>query len=442
MRGLPTASLALLLGTCLLPPLAVAQEAKGYGEVRISFFPGVTGEVWQLVERVRPTFEAPIGKRVKMVATVEAALSQGRDSTTEVQNALENSDFGPLLDAAGCTWLEHENHLLGIDGSDDYLDVDRLYIDAYLPRVDLRLGRQSIHWGSASFLNPTDPFPELLLTEPWRPRKGLNALRATFSLPAGIDATAVLATNDTFDAVRGAGRVRGTVKGFDLAVAGGYRGDGGENGEGDGLVGIDVKGTLGVGVWVEASLHLGKDREDLYEQIAAGLDYSFPVLEGLVVSAQYYRNGGGASREEDLSQTASLSSGIEAPTCDAKDSSTLFGTTSVDPFAPLLARQNYLLISAGQRFAPEVSVSVAALQSLDDGTGMLLPSLTVVPLGWLEISASAQIPFQLWGNGGEFRPGEDDLVVEADLGGGNVLTADLSGLVPDATLTLWTRINF
>ena len=40
--------------------------------------------------------------------------------------------------AAGVTFPEHENELLGIDSVHDYLSVDRLFLDVYTPHADIR----------------------------------------------------------------------------------------------------------------------------------------------------------------------------------------------------------------------------------------------------------------------------------------------------------------
>ncbi len=170
MNGFTQATVLVLLTAAS----ATGQQTRGFGEARLSLFPGASGQKWQLVERVRPTLESELHERVKLVATVELALTQGRDLSNELERTLRESDFGPFLDALGCRWPERTNALFRIDGADDYLDVDRLYVDAYLGEVDVRFGRQAINWGSAQFFNPTDPFPEVLFAEPWRPRRGVN----------------------------------------------------------------------------------------------------------------------------------------------------------------------------------------------------------------------------------------------------------------------------
>src|SRR5678809_1379769 len=121
------ATLALLL---LAATVRAGDEGRGFVEGRVTAFSAGPDDRRQAVERLRPTFETPMSDRVKLVGTVEASLTQGRDAPLRLVRA------------------------------SDYLDVDRLYLDAYGTRVDVRAGRQALHWGSAQYFNPTDPFPE------------------------------------------------------------------------------------------------------------------------------------------------------------------------------------------------------------------------------------------------------------------------------------------
>jgi hypothetical protein len=467
-------ALLLLPLSCALPSPAAAQSAQGFAEIRGGLQFGVDGHPWTLLERIRPTLEVPLGQRVRIVATVEGALTQGRDLQAEFQRAIDESDFGPLLDLASCEWPDPPaSAFLRADSVDDVLSVDRLYVDFYLPGLDLRVGRQSIQWGSAAFLNPSDPFPELLLAEPWRARRGVDAIRANVGLGSAADFTAVIATNRQFDAARLAGRLRGRPFGTDLALVGAFRSDGGTSGKGDGLVGVDLRGTLGVGFWLEAALHVD---EPAWGELALGLDYSFPVLETLVLMAQYYRNGAGTKRPLEESSPLSsggggaLSSGIELPACTAElppllaeqaaasggdgDDSPLAALlgggggddegkrAGRDPFAPVLRGRDYLLLAATLRIIPELSIQLSALQNLGDGSGLFLPSLQLSPLGWLDIGVQAQLPYAFRKGGGELKPADEDLLLEADLGFLGTRSADLSGLLPEATVTLWTRASF
>ncbi len=278
---------------------------------------------------------------------------------------------------------------------------------------------------------PTDPFPEFLFAQPWRPRRGVSALRADVPFGELNEVTAVVASDDAFQEVRAAGRVMFNVAETDLALVGAWRGD-----TEDGLAGLDLRGTLGVGWWIEGAVRLN-DVPDT--QLVVGLDYSFPVMEALVVSAQLFRNGAGATDPDDYSRSGpgALTSGqgAEGLTCDLPGGPAPAGD-SPDPFAPALAARHYALASVALRATPDVSLSLAQLQNLDDGTAAVFASIAVTLTDWLDLSAAANVPLRAWSDGGELSPRESDLHPAGDAG------PDLSGLVPDATLTVWTRASF
>jgi hypothetical protein len=349
-------------------------SAQGYVEARGQYVAGVADDEWQAVERVRPETTVPLHERVAFTATVEAAFVQGRDATELVE-------------------------------ADDYLSVERLYLDVWLPFADARIGRQAINWGSAFFVNPTDPFPEVLLTEPWRERAGVNAARVTVPIAERHSFQGVIGIDDGFDNVRAAGRATANVLQTDFSVVGAYRQE-----TDDGLVGLDVRGTAGVGFWVEGAWHLDVDP---YEEVAVGIDYSFPLLDGLVVNAQYYRNGSGAV--DVLADPLFLLDQAES---------------TDDPFAPVFHGRDYAMAGGSLIVNTAFSGSALFVQNLGDGSAVAVPSLTWTPSGWFELSGSALVPVATWGDGGELHPPDE------------ILGVDISRLVPDAIFTLWTRVSF
>ena len=415
----------------------------GFVEVRGTYQLGVSGVPWQLVERVRPRFEAPLGSdRVLLAATIEAGLHQGATTQQALQDVIADSAFQPLLDLAGCTWPEATNPWLGVDAASDYLAVDRLYVDWYHPKFDLRVGRQAMQWGSALIVNPTDPYPQVLATEPWKPRAGVNSARITVPIADVHQVQAVVGLDDTFERPRAAVRATANWLQTDWSAVGAYRSESDEL-----LAGVDIKGTLGVGFWVEGALHFRElfdpDADlDLTHELAVGFDYSFPVLEQLVVMGQYYRNGAGATSPDDYDVSGRISDGVVGPECDTP--LPLFDAGAAiepDAFAPFFAGRDYGILSVLMGVTQDVSVSGAMLQNLNDGTGFGVPTVSVRPWRSLEVSLSGQIPYRLWGDGGEFSPRDDDLVLSAP-GSKPPLELDLSGLLPDATLILWTRASF
>lgn len=419
----------------LLASLAQAQTAQGFAEVRAVGSAGVEGTPWQLVERFRPTFEAELHERVLLATTIEAGLRQGRDNTVVLRDLLQASELGPYLDAADCVWDEHENTVFRIDRASDYLSVDRLYLDLYQPGFDLRLGRQALQWGSALFINPTDPFPQVLFTEPYKPRAGVNAARLTVPLGELNQVQAVVGTNDTFTAPRVA--LRGTVNAAntDWSAVAAWRQESDEF-----LTGIDIKGTAGVGFWFEGGVVfqgvLTDAESDWYEQFAVGVDYSFPILQSFIVAGQYVRSGA----EVNGSSTGALAT-VAGPEC--ADGSPLGSNESAepDPFAPFLTGRDYGLLSVAAGITQDLSANAAWLQNFGDGSAILIPSVSVALPKGFDVSLTAQVPVNTWGDGGELAPSDDDLILTLPTPDGTA-RVDLAGLSPDATLILWSRYNF
>ncbi len=411
-----------------------SQQGRGFAEARATVHPGADGEQWQFVQRLRPTFQARLSDRSTLVAVVEAGLSQGRDLSDELRRTIEESEIAPLIDESGCVWSDRGHSRLRVRDAGDYLEVDRLYLDLYQGRFDLRIGRQSIYWGSAQFFNPTDPFPEVLISEPWRPRRGVNALRATVPFGLMNDVVTVAAIDDGLHHPSLASRLRLNTGGVDIAMSGAWRGDTDAT-----QVGLDLRGTTGVGWWIEAALFPGSGA---YAEAAIGIDYSFPVLERLVAFAQYYRNGAGAA-DPDHYHRRLAPAGAPLPRCEQAPAG-LFGDGQgePDPFERFALGRDYVLLGVRSDITPDFSANAFMLQNMNDGTALCVPTLSYLVSDHLDLSLSARIPFRSWGDGGEFQPRSRDLCLELDAAPGDPLVLDLSALVPDAIVTMWIRLSF
>ena len=397
----------------LLALSALAQDVDGFAEVRAQGYIGVDGDIPVfMVERVRPTFTAPLGERVELSTTIEAGVSQGWRAQTAFADLAEREQLSPLVTEA-LGQAEHTNELLAVSAASDYLSVDRLYLDFYSSKVDVRVGRQALNWGSGFAVNPSDPFPEVLLTQPWKPRSGLNAVRVIIPFGELNAVRLVAASDDSFTHPRLAGRVTVNALQTDWSLVGAWREEIDE-----GIVGLDFKGTLGIGYWFEGVVHLSPS-EDPYEELAVGVDYSFPVLEQLMVTAQYYRNGSGRTEAGELA---------------------LFQERKA--FAPAFSGRDYLMVAVSAGFTPDVSGSAFWLQNLNDGTAYVVPSVSVVLGDRVDLSVAGQVPLDLLGDGGEFKPLAADLVTELPGADGTLKQVDLSGIVPAATVIVWTRFNF
>nr|MBA2321212.1 hypothetical protein [Deltaproteobacteria bacterium] len=354
----------------------VEGTASGFVELRNVWSLGVDGKPWLLVERFRPTFEAELSKRVHLEATVEVGLQQGRLLQDEFDRTLLESrlnqpvsvgDSGTPLTRAGCEVVGEDaaNGLFHIDGIDDYASVDRLFADVYLGDADLRFGRQAVQWGNALLVHPADPFPEVLFLEPWRPRRGVNAARLNLQLGEASGVTVLGGIDDALREARVAGRITANVLETDFALIGAYRADRPSRAAlevptvptrnfpglgadvqvpaaplpGSGILGVDIKGTLELGFWLEGSWHFQPEPADAtgqddFAEVAVGLDYSFDILDQFVFGAQYYYNGAGSVDPDGLALAGRFSGALAPPVC-VGDAADLFSATSaeVDPFA-------------------------------------------------------------------------------------------------------------
>lgn len=404
-----------------------AVELEGYAEVRAMGQIGVDGVPWNLTERARPRFGIPVGDRVTVEAVVEASVTQGRDATDEAAALIMDSDLGPLLEAAGCAYTPEPRY----DQVSDYLSVERLHVDLNLKHVDLSIGRQALNWGSGLVFHPTDLYAEVLATEPWRERKGVNAVKAL--VPVGDhQITAVVAVDDDLsplwderpEDLSASAALKGTLRvgATDLSAVGHYRSDG------DWFAGADLRGNLGVGWWVEGGWH-GADTglSDGAAEVVAGVDYSFDVLQILYLAAEYRYDGTGA-RPEDYDY-AQRSTGATMPF----DCAFLPDTTVEEPRTTLGIHYADAIVRLG--VTEDVNVSGTVIVNLLDGSGYAVPAVATNVGSHAVVNVGAQIPFGA--EGGEFRPAAEDLTFSA----GNY-SADLSGLVPDATLLGWVRYSF
>ncbi|MES2641492.1 MAG: hypothetical protein V4850_18515 [Myxococcota bacterium] len=398
-----------------------AVEIEGYAEVRASGLIGVEGTPWTLVERARPRFAIPIGDRVTVEAVVEAAFSQGRDNTDEAAALILASDLGPLLEAGGCSYDPEPRY----DEVSDYLSVERLHIDLNLAAVDLTIGRQALNWGSGLVFHPTDLYAEVVATEPWRERRGVNAVKA--AIPIGDhQVMAVVAVDDDLSplyaekiaapAVSGAVKATFRAAGTDLSAVGHLGSDG------EWFAGADLRGNLGVGWWVEGGWH-GKAGA---AEVVAGVDYSFDVLSVLYLAAEYRYDGTGALPEDY--DFAARSTGTANPF----DCAFLPTAETGEPRATL--GQHYVDGIVRLGFTEDIGVSAVAIVNLLDGTGYAVPDAYANVGAHATVHIGAQIPF---GKDGEFRPADEDMSYTA-----GTYTADLSGLVPDATVLGWVRYSF
>lgn len=405
-----------------MTPADLDAELGGYAEVRFSYQAGVEGVPWSLTERLRPRFELAPSDRVTAEVVVEGNLVQGRDLSHELGTLVMESPLGETLDDAGCGYERAPRY----DAATDVFSVERLHVDWNLPAADISVGRQALRWGSGLVFHPTDLYAEVLVTEPWREPRGVNAVKV--DVPVGESTVmAVLAVDDDLSglydgSVDAAGDipVSGAVKATLRALETDWAVIAQAGTDGDWFAGADLRGTLGVGWWVEGGWH----GEAAAPEVVVGVDYSFPILSRFYLAAEYRYDGTGAKPEDyDFNQRMT---GATLP-FDCEFLVTTEGTRQT-------LGQHYADGAVQILFTEDVGLTTSVVVNLLDGTGVLVPDAQLFLGERFTVHAGAQVPF---GEDGEYRPTAEDLTYT--VGQDQV---DLSPLFPDATVLGWVRYSF
>lgn len=197
-----------------------------------------------------------------------------------------------------------------IGEEDSDLVIDRAHLNLYLPKFDLRIGKQRLAWGSGFAFNPTDLFNPPDYTDPRGEPTGVSAIRLT--VPMGTvseimlvgaqqttmkyldqasdsSLTTAKAAQDTEIALRG----KTNLGGFDFSL---IAIDLGED-EAEKLGGSLSGELFKLGVWCEGAytfpeqILVDRFEDDEYWQLVVGADFTF--AKGFYLLGEYYRNGQG-----------------------------------------------------------------------------------------------------------------------------------------------------
>ena len=277
------------------------------------------------------------------------------------------------------------------DGSGAALlqNLDRAMVAVYLPFADVEIGRQSIGWGSARVVNPTDiitPFTFDALDVEERP--GVDAVRIRVPLGAMSEVDMGYLPGHDFDSDSAAAyakakfyfqktNISALVVGIDNYA----------------LVGLDLARSIGgAGSWLEAAYFNVEDlfyKKDVppisegsdytitdgYLRLSAGADYSFS--EKLYGFIEYHYNGAGefkpSSYFRNNHKVAYKKGGV------------------------YLMSQNYIAPGGFYQFTPLFSGGLNCLWNLNDYSAMLSPNLEYNFAQDVYISLGANIGF---GKGG------------------------------------------
>ncbi len=308
------------------------------------------------------------------------ALDVQYDNEVFLGNYLDTTEFSSLLKN------RPSDSYFGLDRR--YVDnknvygthhLYRAYVDLVLPKVDLRLGRQRIAWGTAMLWNPVDmlnPFNPIQVER--QERQGIDAALLDWDYNALSRVSLVYAKQQS-----GASRAlrwQGNQTGFDLSLMAGRFRD-------TSVLGFDFAGQIAaLGVRGEITQTNSTSDGD-FTRAVIGADYTF--VNSLSLNIEIYYNGQGASDSAEYEFNRLLSGEMQSL------ARRYLGGYLGYEMTPLLQWSHYLIINlddASIFFAPSLRYSLteniegsAGIQIFNGASGSeygMLKNLYIAQLQW------------------------------------------------------------
>ena len=382
-------ALAALVACALLARgPAVAAEADGAGEKTFSlrtslkasllvehgpeaplYYPEPTTATsyWRL--RLEP--EARLGTGATLAAAYEQRLRSWSAVTGAVAAGFIQSEAPAPYRVAQLDWS-----LARGTGFSWRHEIDRLAVALRSRRVDLTLGRQAVGWGRGVLFGAIDLYAPFTPLEPDREwRRGVDAARAEVKFKERYSLDAVAAFDDTLDGSAFGARLRGYRGKLDFEVCGGRRAR-------DLYAGVTSSAALG-DVEVHGELALFRLPEALpfgarnVPKAVLGGSYRLALGKGLMLAGEYHYSGFGAPRPEDIVPHRSDPGFRERY---------LRGDTQI------LGR-HALAVIASYEVSPELALSNEWLQSPSDGSGVVVPSVTLTLGDKVSLLFTGYVPY-------------------------------------------------
>jgi len=245
-------------------------------------------------------------------------------------------------------------------------EIDRAALHVQLPRANVTIGRQAIGWGRGVLFGAVDlfaPFTPLEADREWR--RGVDAVRADVTLTDRVSLDAVGAFGASLDRSVVAARVRGYAGRADLEVVAGRRAT-------DRFAGATTSIAIG-----DVEVHGEAARFGDVMKAVAGGSYRFPLGHGLLTFVEYHYSGYGAPT------AAAILVQLHDPAFQERY---LRGDTQILGRHAVAALTSY-------ECSPEIALAGQWLQNPADGSGVVVPSLTITPGDRWSVLVSGYAPY-------------------------------------------------
>lgn len=247
--------------------------------------------------------------------------------------------------------------------NDDFL-FDNAFVSLYLDKVNVRIGKQQLPWGTGYIWNPTNIFHTRNMLDPTYELTGVNAVKVEYLLSNEATLTGVMSVSDQLNNSNYAIKIKHHIQGFDVSLSHVYFQYTTTDfytfstvSEPKHQIGGDFSGSIGpFGVYGEGAYRLDGSKSNQTEanflNALVGLNYFF--ANGLYMFGEYYFNENGKSdhREYNLNDWMGY----------------------LGPYAEGLGR-HYLFYGATAPLGTYWNASTFLLWNMTDGSYMIYPRL-------------------------------------------------------------------
>jgi len=168
----------------------------------------------------------------------------------------------------------------------DRIDLDRAYVDFYLKKLDITVGKQRVALGVSYIWAPLDIFNRVNLFEPKEEKPGATAVKVYWPVSGKTSLTGVFAPESDFRTSKSALRAQTQAGTVDIGLTLMRWGTLNET-----IYGIDLRGENFIGWWLEGGKFVSP--ASTFYKFVAGFDYTFPVRTGLYWLGEFFYDSSG-----------------------------------------------------------------------------------------------------------------------------------------------------
>ena len=267
------------------------------------------------------------------------------------------SIYGSVMTPAGVNESQGADNISSIEK----INLDRVYADLYFKYFDLSIGKQRVAMGVSYLWAPLDIFNRVNFLEPAEEKPGVNAVKLYAPIGKNKAVTAVFLPDENPGSSGKALRFKWTLLNIDAGFT--YISDYQIYND---VIGVDLRGENFIGWWLEYGSF--RTIAGNYGKIVFGMDYTFPIGQGIYWLNEYYHDGSGETDPGGYNYELVQNGGR------------------------FTLGKNYLLSMLRYGVSDFASLSLSYIGNLDDGSFIINPAFSYELFNNVSITSGLYLP--------------------------------------------------